>query len=278
MGPAATYRHHPLPLGYPLDEDRVCRRPRRRQPQYPRLTLTHAVHFPVLVDRHRVILTADHVDYARVQERRFQPRLVGVIHPPRVQRPVGRDGRRVRMSGRDADHVPPLEGALDRTGETFHRVHVGRESHAGAQLTLVVPAPGVHDPVDAEREAEGVTAGDAGYVLRPQQLHRFGMELVDRLEVTEAAVRSGPARQHLPLRREDRHGVFAAVHVGHDAPVLDEAIDEPREVLGVHVVAVSQTSESVDPRSAVAEGVQIAGGGQDGREVGTERRLDDRVG
>jgi hypothetical protein len=68
------------------------------------------------------------------------------------------------------------------------------------------------------------------------------------------------------------------VHVGHDAPVLDEAIDEPREVLGVHVVAVSQTSESVDPRSAVAEGVQIAGGGQDGREVGTERRLDDRVG
>mmetsp|Transcript_20487 Transcript_20487/g.42971 ORF Transcript_20487/g.42971 Transcript_20487/m.42971 type:complete len:346 (+) Transcript_20487:244-1281(+) len=276
MIPPTTHRNHPLLRRNPLHQNRHIRNLRRRQSQHARLPLSHAINPPLLVQRQRVILPARHIDNLGVQQRAFQFGLVGVIHPPREERSVVRDGGRVGVSRGDLYHRATLEQPLDGTGKGFHRVHVRGQSHAGTQLPFIVPSPRVDDARGVQRQPERVTARDGGHVLGPQELDRLEVELVDRLEVPEPAVRSGAAGEDLSLGGEDGGGVFSAVDVGGEASVLDEGGDDGGRGVGVHV-AVAEASHAVDAGSAVAEGVEIAGGGEEGGEVGSEGGFGDGV-
>jgi len=64
------------------------------------------------------------------------------------------------------------------------------------------------------------------------------------------------------------------MNVGGITPIFDERLNERRRGMGIYR-ALTETTDAVYAGSAVAEGVEVAGGGEEGGEVGSERGFGD---
>ncbi|KAL7460665.1 hypothetical protein ACHAXS_001108 [Conticribra weissflogii] len=101
------------------------------------------------------------------------------------------------------------------------------------------------------------------HILCPHQFHRLQIQLIHCLQIPQPPIRSAPARQHFSLSRQNRHGILSAMDVGGVTSIFDERLNERRCGMRIHRT-LAEAADAIDTRSAVPEGIEITGSGEEG--------------